>query len=302
MQTLHRGISFFFVPFHKPIIIRSSSLIIVLLLPREREIKEINKQIGKLVAEFLAAHFCPNTRQTVLQTLCGPILVFERSTARCSSIPCDSATTLSCRDRATFSHVPTSDALQFNHTLSPGGPLYDHLRHALATERLGTDKGLSLDTRQQVARCRGRQHDGLGDQGRRAGDDAEPLDEGHDAVRGGAHVIGRDFADIAIEGAGCRTDAQKEGDLDENDDESGCPVSIKGRMKRVVSGIIHVHASESEEYESGDSRDGLRYALPGNTWVWLGKEGEARRKRGQREGCVGLGLGWPEPTATERRR
>lgn len=42
--------------------------------------------------------------------------------------------------------------------------LYDHLRHTLASERLGTDKGLLFDASRQVAERRGRQDDGFGNQ------------------------------------------------------------------------------------------------------------------------------------------
>jgi len=49
-------------------------------------------------------------------------------------------------------------------------------------------------------------------------DGAEELDEGHDAVGGCAHVVGRDLADVGVKGRRGRADAQQERHLDEEDD------------------------------------------------------------------------------------
>lgn len=101
------------------------------------------------------------------------------------------------------------------------GPSYNHLRDARAAQRLGPDKLLVLDGGRQVAQGSKGQHDGLGDQRRRARDDAQPLDQAHDAVRGGAHVVGRDLAHVGVERARRRADAQEERDLDEHNDHGG---------------------------------------------------------------------------------
>lgn len=50
-------------------------------------------------------------------------------------------------------------------------------------------------------------------------DQAEELDERHDAVDGSAEVIRLKFADELIELLGCRADPEEERDLKEEDDE-----------------------------------------------------------------------------------
>lgn len=122
--------------------------------------------------------------------------------------------------------------------------LYDHLRHTLATERLRADKSLSLDACQEVTQGSGRQDDGLSDEGGRAGDDTEPLDDGHDTVRSSTHVVGRDHADIAVEDAGGRADAQQQGDLDENNNEGGCS-TIQRKQELLANGHVPCRGVES---------------------------------------------------------
>lgn len=97
--------------------------------------------------------------------------------------------------------------------------LYDHLSDTLATEGLAADKGLALDAREEVAEAGERQHHRRGDEAGRAGEQRQPLGQGHGAVRGGAHVVGRDAADGGIEGARGRADSQQQGHLNEEDDE-----------------------------------------------------------------------------------
>lgn len=77
---------------------------------------------------------------------------------------------------------------------------------------------------QAITSRSGCQNNGLSNKRGSARDDAEPLDQGHNAVRGGAHVVGGDLAHVGIEGARGRADAQEEGNLDEDDQEGRCPV------------------------------------------------------------------------------
>lgn len=98
-------------------------------------------------------------------------------------------------------------------------PLYNHLRHTCATQRLAADKGLALDASHKVASGReGEEHSG-GNQARRARNDGEPVDNGHDGIGARAHVVRRDLADGGIEAGRGRADAQEQGHLDEEDDE-----------------------------------------------------------------------------------
>ncbi len=49
----------------------------------------------------------------------------------------------------------------------------------------------------------------------------QPLDERHDAVDSGAHVVGFEAADEGVEAGGGGADAQEEGDFYEEDYEGG---------------------------------------------------------------------------------
>ena len=89
---------------------------------------------------------------------------------------------------------------------------------------------MALDRSQEVADTRDGQQHGRRDEAGGAVDDAEPLDEGHDAVGGGAHPVGRDLADGVVERRRGRADAQEEGDLDEEDYEGGYAVGGDVRM------------------------------------------------------------------------
>jgi hypothetical protein len=97
--------------------------------------------------------------------------------------------------------------------------LDNHLCDTLATEGLAAHKLLLFQSGQCIACSRKHQDHGRGDQAARVHDDAQPLDQGHDAVNGGAHIVGREAADEGIEFGGCRTDAQKERDFDEDEDQ-----------------------------------------------------------------------------------
>ena len=103
--------------------------------------------------------------------------------------------------------------------------LDDHLGDTLTAEGLGADKVLALGGGEGVADGGQRQEDGGGDQRAATAEDAEVLDDGHDGVGGGAHPVGGDAADEAIELGRGRADAEQEGDLNEEDDEGGCTVA-----------------------------------------------------------------------------
>lgn len=102
--------------------------------------------------------------------------------------------------------------------------LYNHLRNALAAQGLATDKGLALEGSEEVADGGQQQEDGRGNQAGGILDDAEELDETHDAVSGRSEVVGRDLADEHIEFRRGRADSKEERYFDEKDNEGGCAV------------------------------------------------------------------------------
>lgn len=86
--------------------------------------------------------------------------------------------------------------------------LDNHLRDTVATESLAPHECLSLDTRQRIADRSEQQEDGCCQERRWWGSDAaQELDDRHDEVGGGAHVVGRDLANESVELARGRADA-----------------------------------------------------------------------------------------------
>lgn len=55
-------------------------------------------------------------------------------------------------------------------------------------------------------------------------DEAKPLDDRHDEVYAGAHVVCREAAHEGVEFRGRGADAHQKGDLDEDDEEGACAV------------------------------------------------------------------------------
>ena len=93
------------------------------------------------------------------------------------------------------------------------------MRNTGTTKRLAAYEFLALDGGKKVAESGERQEDGCRDQARRPSDDGAPLDDGHDAVGGRAHVVGRNPSNGSIEGGRGRADTKQKGYLDEEDDE-----------------------------------------------------------------------------------
>lgn len=108
--------------------------------------------------------------------------------------------------------------------------LHNHLRDTLATKSFAADESLALDAGKEVADGGQGQEDTGGDQAGGVDDGAEELDDGHDGVGAGAHVVGRDLADEAIERGRGRADSEQQGDLNEEDDQRG------STRERLVSG------------------------------------------------------------------
>ena len=104
----------------------------------------------------------------------------------------------------------------------------DHLRNALPAQRLTRRKLLLLKPRERIESRSDQQHDRSRDQARRVADQGKPLDQAHNAIDGGAHVIRLEAADEAVEGFGGRAYAQEERDFDEDEDEGGDAVEVSG--------------------------------------------------------------------------
>lgn len=129
--------------------------------------------------------------------------------------------------------------------------LYNHLRHPRSTKRLASHKRLALDRRQDVAETRDRQEDAGDNEGRGAADAGQEDDDSHDAVGGGAHVVGRDLADGVVEGRRGRADAEKERHFDEEDHEGEAP------RRRLVLGFgIGTRGSDREASSGMRPREG----------------------------------------------
>ena len=94
----------------------------------------------------------------------------------------------------------------------------------MSPQRLTSLEGLSLNPRQRIERRCEKQKDGRHkERGALAARDNKrhPLDDAHDGVDEGAHVIGFEFADEGVEFGGGGADAEEEGDFDEDDYEGG---------------------------------------------------------------------------------
>lgn len=104
--------------------------------------------------------------------------------------------------------------------------LYNHLRDTCSTQCLASHKRLALERRQSVADTRERKEDAGDKEGRGAIDAGQEDDDGHDAVSGGARVVGRDLADEVVEGGRGRADAEEERDFDEENHKGEAPVCV----------------------------------------------------------------------------
>ncbi len=60
---------------------------------------------------------------------------------------------------------------------------------------------------------------------------AQPLNDAHGKIDSGAHVVRRESAHKGIEFCGCRTDAKKERDFDEDDEEGARAGQVLVREK-----------------------------------------------------------------------
>ena len=109
----------------------------------------------------------------------------------------------------------------------------DHLRNALPAQRLTRRKLLLLQPRERIKRRGDQQYDRGRDQARRVPDDGEELDDAHDEVDGGAHVVCLEASDEGVEVLRGRADAQQERDFDEDEDEGG-DAAIE---KKLVGGL-----------------------------------------------------------------
>jgi len=108
--------------------------------------------------------------------------------------------------------------------LSPTSHLNNHLRNTLSTKRLTTNETLTFNTSQRVERSRNRQKHSRSNQTRCAKNQAQPLNEPHDAIKPGSHVIRREAFHEGIEFGGGRADSEQKRNFDKDDEEGWCTV------------------------------------------------------------------------------
>lgn len=97
--------------------------------------------------------------------------------------------------------------------------LDNHLCNSLPTKRLASHKTLPFHSRQSIEHSSEGQHYRCSNQTRRVLNYAKPLDEAHDKVNAGTHVVRSEAAHEGIEFRGRRTDTKEQRNLDEDDDD-----------------------------------------------------------------------------------
>lgn len=90
----------------------------------------------------------------------------------------------------------------------------------MAAEGLAANKVLALETGKAVAERGEQKEDASSNQARCHNQVTEKLDNGHDKVRGGAQVVGRDLANKGVKLGRRGADAKQQRNLDEQDDKS----------------------------------------------------------------------------------
>lgn len=145
---------------------------------------------------------------------CSKRLSFPEFRIELLIIPPSSSTTRYHASGYTFNYDKVED--HSNHR-----SLNYHLRNACASQSLAADELLALETGKRVEDSGDEEEDGGSDQTGGSTDETSPLNCAKADVHGGAHPVGRDFANELIELAGGRADAEKEGHFDEEDDRGG---------------------------------------------------------------------------------
>ena len=110
----------------------------------------------------------------------------------------------------------------------------------MSTKRLTAHELLLFQSCKGIANSCKSEHDSRSDQAAAGDDDAQPLDQGHDAVDSGSHVVCREASDERIELGGRRADTEEKGDFDEYEDEGraaainvNCPFVLFGEHRSV---------------------------------------------------------------------
>jgi len=131
------------------------------------------------------------------------------------------------------------------------GSSYDHLRNALAAQRLAAHKGLALDGGQEVADARDGEEDGRRDEAGGPAQQAQPLGSRHGRIRSGAHVVGRDFANAGVERRRRGTDPEQQWHFDEEDNEGGDPIGI-ARLAAASAGATRIQVVDLQADDAED--------------------------------------------------
>lgn len=119
-------------------------------------------------------------------------------------------------------------------------PLSDnHLGDTLSSERLTANEALPLESRDQIAHTSQEEENRRSEETcRLVGNQCKPLNQAHDTIHAGAHVVGCEAADEHIEFLRRWADAEEQGHFDENQDQAGYPANAvsRGLGSRSVSG------------------------------------------------------------------
>ena len=132
--------------------------------------------------------------------------------------------------------------------LSAEDRLDNHLSNTVTTQSLASNESLALDASQCIEAGCDEQDDGSDDKTGCLHGNRNPLDDTHGKVDGGAHVIGLESADERVKGGRCRADAQKEGNLDEEDNEGADTVLA-------ISAVYLIRCSHDLQAYHGEQDD-----------------------------------------------
>lgn len=89
----------------------------------------------------------------------------------------------------------------------------------MATQRLASLERLALETSERIEEGGNKEHDSGRNQTGSIYRNANKLNNTHDSIDSGAHVIGLEFADEGVEFGRGWADAEEERDFNEDDDE-----------------------------------------------------------------------------------
>ena len=126
--------------------------------------------------------------------------------------------------------VPIYSLLLLLLPVIPSSKLDNHLCDTLSSQRLTADKALSLQSRNKVAyTCRQKENCCSEERRGSVRDQCKPLDQAHNTVHAGAHVVGREASDEHVKLLRRWADAKEKGDFNEDKDQAGYSANAVNR-------------------------------------------------------------------------